>query len=128
MALTFHLFDALAEDCHINDGTETKDIFTIHLFGSTQEGKPVRIDATGFEPFFYVGLPSVPKAFSKFETHFQRNLVDLQNAASTKKKTSLDIESIEIRNMKKMPMYGYRGGQAIHVVEIKTTTKKVFVH
>lgn len=125
MALTFHLFDALAEDCHITDGTETKDMYTIHLFGSTPEGTPVRIDATGFEPFFYVGLPSVPKAFSKFQTHFQRSIKDLQNILATKGKT-LDIESIEIHDMKKMPMYGYRGGQPINVVQIKTTTRKVF--
>jgi DNA polymerase elongation subunit (family B) len=125
MALTFHLFDALAEDCHITDGTETKDMYTIHLFGSTPEGTPVRIDATGFEPFFYVGLPAVPKAFSKFQTHFQSSLVKLKETLSEKRKL-LDIESIEIREMKKMPMYGYRGGKPIHVVEIKTTTRKIF--
>jgi len=29
----------------------------IHLFGVTAEGKPLRVDVEGFEPFFYVKLP-----------------------------------------------------------------------
>ncbi len=33
--------------------------YVIHLFGSTSEGKPVRVDVTGFRPYFYLRLPEV---------------------------------------------------------------------
>lgn len=33
--------------------------YVIHLFGSTAEGKPVRVDVTGFRPYFYLRLPEV---------------------------------------------------------------------
>ncbi len=31
--------------------------FVIHLFGATEEGKPLRVDVTGFQPTIYLRLP-----------------------------------------------------------------------
>ena len=43
-------------------GSTTKDVdgaYEITLFGSTAEGKSVSVIVTGYEPFFYVGPPSL---------------------------------------------------------------------
>jgi DNA polymerase elongation subunit (family B) len=32
--------------------------YTVHLFGNTAQGQTVRVDVTGFRPYFYIKLPS----------------------------------------------------------------------
>jgi len=73
MPITFHLFDSIAQD----ERTEGKDSYTIILFGSTPEGKPVKLTVTGFEPFFYIELPSTKDAFGDFVERLQDELPTL---------------------------------------------------
>ena len=42
-------------------GASAKDVqgaYQITLFGSTSEGKSVALSITGFEPFFYIEIPT----------------------------------------------------------------------
>ena len=38
-----------------------KQSMMIHLFGCTAEGQPVRLEVNGFQPFFFLRLPEIPK-------------------------------------------------------------------
>ena len=44
-----------------NKLTDTMQMI-LHIFGSTAEGKSVRIDVEGFKPFFYIRVPNTKKA------------------------------------------------------------------
>ena len=47
-------------DVYINNTyAEKSSEFVIHVFGSTDTGKPVRADITGFHPTFYIQLPEI---------------------------------------------------------------------
>ena len=104
MSLTFHLLDSIAQDTKL----EEKDSYTIYLFGSTAEGKPVQCQIQGFQPFFYIELPSVKDAFSDF---LER--MDTESGAS-------------FEECSKSPMYGYTGGRKLNLVKISTKTKRSF--
>ena len=49
-ALTFQIVGASAKDA--------AGAYQITLFGSTADGKSVSLAITGFQPFFYVELPT----------------------------------------------------------------------
>jgi len=75
--LSFHILDVYAQDRQIIDEKEklveyipnkddeevnipitpNKSEMVIHLFGTTEEGKYLRVTLTGFEPYFYVIMP-----------------------------------------------------------------------
>ena len=51
----------------------TKKALVIHLFGTTAEGKSIRVSVTGFEPYFYVELPSGSRATQRnFKTELEK--------------------------------------------------------
>lgn len=106
MSTTFHLFDSIAQD----ERTEGKDAYVIHLFGSTSEGKPVKLKVTGFEPFFYVGLPSTGDAFADFTERMSQEVRD----------------SVRFEECTKAPMYGYTGGKKLTVVKVITKSRRGF--
>ena len=105
MSNKIHIFDAVAQD-------PSKGSFTIVLFGSTPEGKPVRLHIEDFEPYFYVELPPVRSAFSSFERELNKLLK--ANVSVTLKKTN------------KLPLYGYTGGKPISLVKIRTKKRSDF--
>jgi hypothetical protein len=100
MSVTFHLLDSIAQDTK----HEEKDSYTIYLFGSTAEGKPVQCEVQGFQPFFYIELPPTKDAFSDF---LERMDTD---------------KGISFEECSKSPMYGYTGGKKMNLVKISTTT------
>jgi DNA polymerase elongation subunit (family B) len=70
---------------------QAKRELVIHLFGATPEGKPVRVDVTGFRPSFYLKLPdtNVGAAIESIKLYIlnQRiNLADLTFQRVNKKK------------------------------------------
>jgi DNA polymerase elongation subunit (family B) len=105
--LTLHLFDATAHD----DRSDGKDRYTILLFGSTQEGTPVRLTVTGFEAFFYVQLPDTKDAFADFLEQMSNYVQD---------------DSVSFTECKKSPMYGYSGGKPLSLVKISTVSRRAF--
>ena len=76
----------------------------IHLFGMTVEGEPVRIDVTGFRPFFYVSLPDSCD-MSSIEKKMR---VSLKN----------EVDKIEFKLEHKQRLYGYSGNKTYRFVKI----------
>ena len=114
MSTKIHIFDAVAQDPY-------KESFTIVLFGTTPEGKSVRLHVQGFEPYFYVELPSARQALSVF----QSKLTDELQAEPSLQKLKRD-EDYSLKKTSKVPLYGYRGGKPISLVKIRTTKRKTF--
>jgi DNA polymerase elongation subunit (family B) len=104
MSVTFHLLDSIAQDTKLED----KDTYTIYLFGSTAEGKPVQCEVQGFQPFFYIELPPVKDAFSDFLGRMETE------------------SGVSFEECLKSPMYGYTGGKKLNLVKLSTKTKRSF--
>ena len=105
--LTFHLFDATSQDTK----TDGKDRYTILLFGSTAQGKPVRLTVTGFESFFYVELPETKDAFADFLEQMANYVRD---------------DSVTFEECQKVSLYGYSGGKPLNLVKVSTKSHKAF--
>ena len=58
---------------------QAKRELIIHLFGATAEGKPVRVDVTGFRPSFYLKLPDtqVGAAIDSIKTYISSQRIEL---------------------------------------------------
>jgi DNA polymerase elongation subunit (family B) len=112
MPITFHLFDSIAQD----ERVEGKDRYTIILFGSTPEGKPVKMTVTGFEPFFYVELPSTKDAFGDFVERMNDELPTL----------GISSDAVRYEECQKSSMYGYSGGKKLSLVKVITKSRKAF--
>ena len=112
MPITFHLFDCIAQD----ERTEGKDSYTIILFGSTPEGKPVKLSVTGFEPFFYVELPSVKDAFGDFVERMVDETAPL----------GIPSDAVRYEECEKSSMYGYSGGKKLSLVKVITQSRRAF--
>jgi DNA polymerase elongation subunit (family B) len=112
MPITFHLFDSIAQD----ERTEGKDSYTIILFGSTPEGKPVKLTVTGFEPFFYIELPSTKDAFGDFVERLQDELPTL----------GISSDAVRYEECQKSSMYGYSGGKKLSLVKVITKSRRAF--
>lgn len=92
--------------------------YVIHLFGCNTEGKTIRLEVTGFEPFFYIGFNTDNKTnFSTFKNHFE-------NTLSNKK--YIKPNSIKITKCIKKRLYGYHGDKTYTVAEIRVKNKKDF--
>jgi len=112
MSLTFHLFDSIAQD----DKIEGKDTYTIHLFGSTTTGAPVHLTVTGFRPFFYVEIPSLPDAYADF----------VERMGQECSSNGINLDNVTFEEDKKSSMYGYSGGKQLSLVKISVATKRAF--
>ena len=106
MSVQFHLFDAVSQDMYEENGSEKKDSYYVHLFGSSVEGKTIRLSVSGFQPFFYVELPDVKGALTEI-----------------KKRVG---NSGEVNPCKKLPLYGYSGGKPKSLIEIRCRSRKAF--
>jgi DNA polymerase elongation subunit (family B) len=114
MTLTFHLLDAIQQDKRSEDETS----YTILLFGSTAEGTPVRLEITGFQPFFYVELPDVKDAYYDFLERIQEEIREQE--------ARLPEDSFAYEVCSKAPMYGYSGGKQMNLVKISCKSRKAF--
>jgi DNA polymerase elongation subunit (family B) len=59
--------------------------FIIHLFGSTSEGKPLRVDVTGYKPSFYLRLPEehTSRAAQAIRDYLKSMRIDLKEVSAT---------------------------------------------
>ena len=72
--------------------------FIIHLFGADEAGKPLRASISGFEPFFFVGLPDAKRST---EIEFETKLQVVLNATNNLK------GCVEVSFEKRKVLYGY---------------------
>jgi DNA polymerase elongation subunit (family B) len=123
MPTTFHLFDSIAQDSSaefehsLAMKTKVKDsAYTIFLFGSTPQGKAIQIEVTGFEPFFYVEIPSTKDAYADFVERMSDEVPTL----------GVSSNSIRFEECQKSSMYGYSGGKKLSLMKVITKTRKAF--
>ena len=112
MPITFHLVDSIAQD----DRSEGKDSYTILLFGSTPEGKPVKLTVSGFEPFFYVELPATREAYADF----------IERMAEEVGTLNISSDAVRYEECEKSPMYGYSGGKKVSLIKVITKSRRAF--
>jgi DNA polymerase elongation subunit (family B) len=88
--------------------TATRKRMVIHLFGKTVDGKTIRANIEGFEPFFYVRLPFSNKTTEKDFQHRIELLVRSGRDYSLKLANGeLDFE---ISYCKRQVLFGYTAG------------------
>lgn len=97
--------------------TSNKSEMVIHLFGTTQEGKSLRVTAVGFEPYFYVELPNNLK---KTLDYFKLCLKD-----SLKKRSDV-YTSTRIEYVQKEKLYGYTNSSKFSFVKLSVPSISYF--
>ena len=102
----------------------------IYLFGCTAIGQPVRLEVSGFRPFFYLRLPelkkqSVQKTFADCR---DRLLAEFQAIleASEGEKDLIPESCVEFNLVNKKILYGYTGGREFPFMELKFKSLAVF--
>lgn len=85
---------------------QAKREMLIHLFGSTADGKPVRVDVTGFRPTFYLKLPdtAVAAAIDSIKTYIERSRIPVGELTFTR--------------VNRRKFYGFTANRAFNFVEI----------
>ena len=104
---------------NINDASRTELI--IHLFGMTAAGESVRIEVTGFRPFFYVALPqcATPTEVSRMKTKLQDKISSHQTFRPL-------ASSITFELVHKQKLLGYTGGKLYPFLKISMSCMKLF--
>jgi DNA polymerase elongation subunit (family B) len=114
MRTKIHIFDTIAQD-------PFKESYTIVLFGSTAEGKAVRLNVQGFEPYFYVELPPLRNPLRFFEDALEKAMGDVPQFPRLQKN-----EDYSLKKTQKQSLYGYSGGTPISLVKIRVKKRKHF--
>jgi DNA polymerase elongation subunit (family B) len=92
----------------------TKKALVIHLFGTTAEGKSIRVSVTGFEPYFYVELPSGSRATQRnFKTELEKRAKPLNLIGTFR----ADYEE-------KKKLYGYTANKLFPCMKISVRSKE----
>jgi hypothetical protein len=82
--------------------------YTIHLFGSTEEGKPLRCDVSGFRPSFYLRLPEkeslIPTAIESIRKYLDKQRIPLKE--------------LEFKRVMKHVFYGFTAKRFYPFLEI----------
>lgn len=92
-----------------------KKRLVIHLFGTTAEGKAVRVNVYNFQPYLYVRLPNISSK-AEFKNKFSEAL----------KKKQIPADKVEIVFCEKKVLYGYTGGKTFPFAMIKVSSKAVW--
>jgi DNA polymerase elongation subunit (family B) len=82
----------------------------IHLFGTTAEGKHVRLSVNGFKPFFYVEIPARENAFTIFRQILRSALLS----------KGMDPNMVEITQTKNIALLGYSGDRKQNYAKLET--------
>ena len=114
--------------------------YSIHLFGTTAEGKPVRVSVGGFRPYFFVG--SIPKgkenAFRKALAgriaQCEYDFVSPEEQEEKPPPAKSLWELLEIEFVQKKTLYGYTANQlstyaklSVPSMEAYRALKKIFL-
>jgi DNA polymerase elongation subunit (family B) len=87
-----------------------KKAMVIHLFGVTAEGRSMRADVYGFQPYFYVEVPRARR--SEFTSRINENKI---------LKKAVTVSFVE-----KKVLYGYTGGKLFHFAKLTMTSLAAF--
>lgn len=82
----------------------------IHLFGSTPEGKSVRVDVEGFRPSFYIRIPS-PAAVDAIRVYLTTQ--------------GIPLSILTLKTVQRKPLYGFTGKDLFHFLEITTPSLSI---
>jgi DNA polymerase elongation subunit (family B) len=93
----------------------------IHLFGSTPDGKSVRVDVEGFRPTLYIRLPSGASAGASTSTNAA---IDAIRAYLTTQGIALSILTLKV--VQKKPLYGFTGKDLVPFLELTTPSLSVW--
>jgi DNA polymerase elongation subunit (family B) len=96
-----------------NTNTQKKE-FIIHLFGATQEGKPLRVDVTGFRPSFFIKLPSkdTAKSIDSIRTYISSQRVPLND--------------VTFRKVSKKNFYGFTANTYYTFLQVEVGSLSMF--
>ena len=90
----------------------------IHLFGSCPDGRNIRVNVEGFEPFFFVRLPS-----QSLFTDFQ---MKLEGDIAAKKDMLLTGDELTMTLCKRKVLFGYTGGAVYPFVKLSVKSIQAF--
>jgi DNA polymerase elongation subunit (family B) len=93
----------------------------VHLFGSTADGKSVRVDCKGFEPFFFVRIHE-EKYAKQGPACLRSYLMKSMNLSAG----SPVFRLIKFKLVWRKLMYGYTGGKEFPFVEVKVPSLQLF--
>jgi DNA polymerase elongation subunit (family B) len=105
-----------------------KQSMVIHLFGCTAMGQPVRLEVSGFQPFFFLRLPSIPKqpVEKTFADCRHRLLEEFQAILEQEQKDLIPESCVEFNLVSKKVLYGYTGDREFPFLELKFKSLAVF--
>jgi DNA polymerase elongation subunit (family B) len=90
--------------------------YTIHLFGSTEDGTPLRCDVSGFRPSFYLRLPEqerlIPTAIESIRKYIE--------------KQRIPIKELEFKRVMKHVFYGFTAKRFYPFLEISFPSLSLF--
>ena len=103
----------------------------IHLFGCTAEGQPVRLEVNGFQPFFFLRLPSIPKqsvqkTFADCRNRLLAEFEAIIEASEGNEKHIIPESCVEFTLVHKKVLYGYTGDREFPFLELKFKNLAVF--
>jgi DNA polymerase elongation subunit (family B) len=90
----------------------TKKALVIHLFGTTVEGKSIRASVLGFEPYFYVELPSSSKSAQRV---FKMEL---------EKRAKYLTGTFRVDYEEKKKLYGYTANKLFPCMKVSARSKE----
>jgi len=96
-----------------NYGDKKQLHMIIHLFGMNADGEAVRVDVSGFRPYFFVSLPDNQTGYDAIEKKLRAKL-----------KTDVDLIDFKIENHQKF--YGYTGGKPFRFVRMSFQSMSLF--
>jgi DNA polymerase elongation subunit (family B) len=85
----------------------------IHLFGMNADGQAVRVDVSGFRPYFFVSLPDNQTDYDAIEKMLRMKL-----------KSDVDLIEFKVENHQKF--YGYTGGKSFRFVRMSFQSMSLF--
>jgi DNA polymerase elongation subunit (family B) len=91
----------------------------INLFGSTADGRAVRVEVNGFQPFFYVRLPSCASASEEIRL---KSKIEQSICA----KFPTQAASMQFQLVQKKVLYGYTGDRTFPFVKIQVPSLGAF--
>jgi DNA polymerase elongation subunit (family B) len=93
----------------------------IHMFGKTADGKAIRADIRGFQPFFFIRSPDGPptiqsRALNSVREYIKRHI--------TNQKVS---KTIRIERCERKELFGYTQGKAVPMLKLTMPSKGLFM-
>jgi DNA polymerase elongation subunit (family B) len=100
-----------------NNDYNSKYEMVIHLFGMTDDNKSIRVSVNGFEPYFYVEIPSV-KAYEVFKDALKMKLQQKRNL-NLYNRTKFEL-------VKKEKLFGYTNRTNFPFVKLSVSSIRDF--